>query len=295
MMVIGERLFGKVSVAHHAYALGVIAAAGEIGPADLEVELRGTGYPLLPLLGPAALAQPGRFSRKKGKILLRAPLAEIAADIMSQLKGSDGSFMAGFSPELARSFLLGIFDAAGKVSRPDQGFFPELQEHGSTSAQQRVAGPRVSLRSPGDCLLAELIDHVGQAPSALTKTHAIWEGLDALDLLGFLYHGRTREDLITAESLETSWRGALENHRGATPISVAESIEKQAENYCFRPKGFRRFLQWAQRVDALTLNAPAEPLGSMRVQRLCPEAVLPGKERVSDSGYDLTVIDKKKT
>lgn len=42
------------------------------------------------------------------------------------------------------------------------------------------------------------------------------------------------------------------------------------------------------------INAPTTPLASLAVQRLRADAVLPSKERISDSGYDLTLLYEKK-
>jgi len=53
------------------------------------------------------------------------------------------------------------------------------------------------------------------------------------------------------------------------------------------------FAAWCGQIDLVT--APrGVPLGVLRVERMNEQAVMPSKERVSDSGYDVTITDIKK-
>ncbi len=97
------------------------------------------------------------------------------------------------------------------------------------------------------------------------KLTVSWYGLVALDLLGEAC------ELLGVSSLEAS-HAATYRHWCAK-VSFFESSNAVGRTSTQQPCGF-----------------PAE----VRVKRLLPEAVVPSKQRISDSGYDVTLLYEKK-
>lgn len=130
-----------------------------------------------------------------------------------------------------------------------------LDGAGSVSAP-RERELKVKCVRPGARLLDQLVELVGVAPVRLGKQSIHWTGLGALDMLGHLY---------------------------------AELVPSETDRL-FQTKNLRRFWAWASKIDAVRQD---RGVGALRVQRLRDDAVLPSKERVSDSGYDLTLLYEK--
>lgn len=109
----------------------------------------------------------------------------------------------------------------------------------------------------------------GSPGTRVTSTELLWEGVTALDLLGHLL---AANELRRVQSEDTSSSPQTE------PVELSRLKEQ--------------FRKWSRKISGLM---PADdPLAALEVELTDPRAVLPSKERVSDSGYDLTLIDVKK-
>ncbi len=97
------------------------------------------------------------------------------------------------------------------------------------------------------------------------KLTVSWHGLIALDLLGGAC------ELLGLSNKEAS-HAATYRH-WCSKVSCFEPSSTVGRTSAQQPNGF-----------------PAE----MRVKRLLPEAVIPSKQRISDSGYDVTLLYEKK-
>jgi dUTP pyrophosphatase len=91
-------------------------------------------------------------------------------------------------------------------------------------------------------------------PGSVGKNQVEWSGNNALDFLARIYDG--------------------------------------AELYLSRKR--TRYLEWNNYVPCLFGSKHAGTLGVLRWNRINPEAVPPSKSRASDSGYDLTILEKVK-
>jgi len=96
-------------------------------------------------------------------------------------------------------------------------------------------------------------------PVELSARRLLWRGPAALDLLGRLY-------------------GSL----------ASDSNELRL----VRPKHLRRYQGWCSVIAGVLPSGSA--LEALRVTRLDPGAILPSKVRISDSGYDLTLIAERR-
>lgn len=95
----------------------------------------------------------------------------------------------------------------------------------------------------------------GAEPTSTGSRYLRWEGAAALDLLSYLYEGL---------SVDAPRR---------------KKHEARYQVYCKRVVGF---------------EADETPLPTIKVELLRLDAPLPKKARVSDSGYDLTLLDERK-
>ena len=125
-----------------------------------------------------------------------------------------------------------------------------------------------------DCLSVKLINALVSffelVPDESTGSTFYWRSTKALDLLGLLYEpSQLSRPYEQADLSENSEHAGLE---------------------FYRPKNMRRYLSWTHCIAGIEKCKA----GEMRVQRLRPDAQLPQKQRVSDSGYDLTILSEKK-
>jgi deoxyuridine 5'-triphosphate nucleotidohydrolase len=96
-------------------------------------------------------------------------------------------------------------------------------------------------------------------PVEVSARRLSWSGPAALDLLGRLY--------------------------GSLPVEPGEFR-------LVRPKNLRRYQLWCSVITGVLPSR--SPIEALRVTRLDPRAVLPSKVRISDSGYDLSLIAERK-
>jgi deoxyuridine 5'-triphosphate nucleotidohydrolase len=127
----------------------------------------------------------------------------------------------------------------------------------------RVAKPgedflwvRLTISSP--LLRRQVVEFVPSPVHSIAGEVLEWRGASALDLLGQLYFGQ-HCDLVRR---------------------------------LVRPKRIRRVEGWTMRVVGLSRDKSQG--NQIIVARTDPAAIVPKKERVSDSGYDLTLIYEKK-
>lgn len=244
-MTAGDRLFGDMSEPAHAYALGVVAAAGRDRQGTLVVRLTGDGEPLVAMLqARTACDIPLAHQLGRGRLFVGAPASALAA---GWLGASPGDLHRLEFPTLRRelgwAFVRGLFDASGQVSSPKR---PALHTR---------------LLRPGARLLEGLLDFLPLGPDRVGKRWLHWEGHNALDLLGHVY------DPCVANGAP----------KGAAPC---------------RRKLLDRYLAWTQRVPPFQNGAGSA--GSIRWTAVHPDARPPFKQRVTDSGYDLTLLYEKK-
>lgn len=117
---------------------------------------------------------------------------------------------------------------------------------------------RARLRRPGRRLLDGLLEFLPLPPDRTGKRNLHWFGHNALDLLGHLYEECT--------------------------VDPAGSPA--------RPQHLARYLAWAHRVPPFAHHP--KPPGPIRWTPVHPEAKAPFKQRITDSGYDLTLLYEKK-
>lgn len=117
-------------------------------------------------------------------------------------------------------------------------------------------------------LEAGFLQCLGVAPSQVDGVALEWASAAALDVLGFLYDG-----------LALGQRG----QDGRAPTGAFPA----------RKKHLKRYWAWCRKVDHFAATEFLAP--SVFIQRVHPDAILPSKGRVSDSGYDLTVVHKVKS
>ncbi len=249
-MPFGDRLFGDMSRPEHAYALGLVAAAGRMKGDVLEMRLRGDGQPLLTLLEARTSSDiPALFDVKRRRVRVSSPLGELASTYLGGQPGEPGSLrFPELSQVMAVAFVRGLLDAAGRISSPDT---------------ERLS---VQFQRPDAGFLEALLGFLGTAPASLGQRVVTFRDAAALDVLGLLY-----DDL-------------------AVPREGAPGPE-QVPLLC-RKKHLRRYLAWCGRVAGLSFLPGSD--ATLRFRRMSPDAVLPAKSRVSDSGYDLTLIAERK-
>ncbi len=253
-MTEGTRPFGDMSRREHAYALGAVAAAGRVREGALEVRLRGDGEPLLALLRQRDKADTSTLHEVREG---RARLAGSVADVAARWLGA----------------------APGdKESLRFPSLPPELLSafaRGVFDAAARISSPRrtgeltVRLDRPGEAFTEGLLAHLTVRPDHVGEDTLQWNGVTALDLLGRLY-----------------------DECAAAPRGAGHETSAQDELPPHRRKHLARYLRWAQRVPEL--GADDAPPANIRWTPVHPDARAPFKERVSDSGYDLTLLYEKK-
>jgi deoxyuridine 5'-triphosphate nucleotidohydrolase len=93
---------------------------------------------------------------------------------------------------------------------------------------------------------------------------------------------KRRQTSTTPETVEQ----LLDPHRPRPYQAPAESLAGP-----YRQKNLERFWAWSTRVVGFASDGAT--VGSLKVQLVHSGAVVPRKERVSDSGYDLTLLYEK--
>jgi deoxyuridine 5'-triphosphate nucleotidohydrolase len=263
-MTHGDRLFGDMSRPEHAYALGVVAVAGRVREGSLEIRLRGDGEPLLGMLRARGAGDiPALHEVEKGRVRVFAPLGTIAAGHLGAVPGDKVKMrFPVLRPELMRAFVRGIFDVSARISPPS----------GDTLT--------VRLDHPGEPLLEGLLGFLSVKPDRVGKQSLRWEGVTALDLLGRIYDDCVQEDLRAEPTRSTS-----------SPVHAKPNGSSHAP-HTFRFKHLARYLRWTHRIPQFRAGegAPA----NIRWTPVHPDARAPFKERVTDSGYDLTLLYEKK-
>lgn len=260
-MTAGERLFGDMSEPVHAYALGVVAAAGRDRQGTLEVRLEEDDAPLLDLLRPRSAQEPLAYELRRGRVYVAAPASALAAGWLAAAPGDTGRLeFPTLRRELGWAFVRGLFDASGHVSSPRR---PVL---------------RVRLQRPGARLLEGLLEFLALGPDRVGKRWLHWSGHNALDLLGHLY-----EPCAAATGSATG---------SATPGTSAPGTSAPDATAPCRAKPFARYLAWAQRMPPF--QAGPHVAGPIRWTAVHPDARPPFKQRITDSGYDLTLLYEKK-
>ncbi len=255
----GDRLFGDMSRQAHAYALGVVAAKGRVRRGVLEIRLRGDGRPLMDMLaadGPEDI--PALYEVQKRRVRIFTPLGDLAAGWLGGAPGDKVRLrFPNLREELSWAFVRGIFDASGTLSPKHAEILSVVLDH------------------PGDELLQGLLDFVAIPPGRIGRRTVRWEGNSALDLLGHLYDECAAERLALQEDDPDS--GPRPSAHGPAP---------------YRQKHLDRYLAWTHRIVQLSGGA-VEPQ-VIHWSRVHPDARAPFKERVTDSGYDLTLLYEKK-
>jgi deoxyuridine 5'-triphosphate nucleotidohydrolase len=252
--MLADRLFGDLGRAEHAYALGVAVACGRLTAGGLELRLRGDGEPIFSLLRKHGAGDGVhlilRSERARTKVLISA-----GPSARNLLGTTDGSALNATLPplraDLSLAFFRGLFDAGAKVTSP--------------KSDKLV----LRLSRPGPAILENLMQFAGIVPSELGDESVKWSGVAALDLLGLLY--------------EPSKLSSPADGEVVSRFSETLPLERLV-----RPKMRERYLGWCARM----LHVPPHPKdqGTLLVRRLRADAVLPSKGRVSDSGYDLTIL-----
>ncbi|HSC87464.1 MAG TPA: hypothetical protein VLC09_09355 [Polyangiaceae bacterium] len=266
-MATGDRLLGDMTRPEHAYALGVIAASGRIREGVLELELRGDGQPLLGLLEARTASDiPANYELEGALLRIRGPHAGLARSLLG---GDPGAATAlrfpELGPRLAWAFVRGLFDASASISSPKRGRL------------------EIEWAKPSPGLLDGVLEFVAVAPSRVKRRYVVWRDVAALDLLGQLYGEFLPEPERTAEAA-SSPHAASE----APVIGPYRGMNRSGAVGLYRAKHLQRFWDWSTRVSGFTPDGQSP--GELHVQLVHPQAVLPRKERVSDSGYDLTLL-----
>ena len=140
-------------------------------------------------------------------------------------------------------------------------FVRGLLDGGGRIRSARRAGLAVEFKVGEGRLRSGLLESLGVTPETENQLRVVLEGVAALDSLGLLY-----DELPLALMHARGWSERL------PPLA--------------RKKHWRRYLRWCQRHEA---EARAVRFALTRDQ-----AVLPHKQRVSDSGYDLTLVSEVK-
>lgn len=268
-MKLGDRLFGDMSRPEHAYVLGVAAAVGRIRGELLELRLRGDGEPLVGLCRAHTSSDEAHaFGLTGGHVRVVTSVGKVVSSFLGAIPGPRVTLhFPSMRDEMSWAFCRGLFDAAADIPAP-------TEEH-----------LVVRLERPAEPLLTGLLDFLGVAPLRVGPRVVRWEGAAALDLLGLLYESAASEPRSSAEPSQLSSFGNLGDPVSRVPSRVDATT-------LARPKHVKRYRAWCHKVAHLAAREGfVEPL---LVQRLLPEAVLPSKSRVSDSGYDLTVIREVK-
>jgi len=269
-MASGDRLFGDMSLSEHAYALGVVAALGRVKDGALAVELRGDGQPLLSMLGAKSASDIPTLYRVDGDaVWIEAPLAALATSYLGAPPGSADCRFPELPPRLAGAFLRGLFDSTGSINSPKND---ELE---------------LRWKRPAARLLDRLLEWAGAPPSKAKKQSLVWRGAAALDLLGQLYGEfeppRKQPPVVRQPGLGAAPQDPMAPRPFRAPIAEGSTL--------YRAKHLERFWAWSARVAHFKSDGVLAP--RIVVQLVHAEAVLPRKERVSDSGYDLTLLYQK--
>lgn len=276
----------------HAYALGAVAAGGRVRDGILEIRLRGDGQPLLAMLEAKTSSDiPALYDVASDRIRVFAPLGAVAAAYLGAPPGDHVNLrFPDMRPDMTWAFLRGMFDASGSINSPKK---------------EKLV---VRLERPSSRLLDGLLEFVGAPPSSVGKKWLRWQGVAALDLLGNLYDEFrpsafddepprrvvARADITPGTSKATGSTAA-----GAKPILAGTPAPRPfrkkkldlADLKLARAKHVRRYWAWCQRILHAKTDSVLAP--TVRVQLVHEGAVTPRKERVSDSGYDLTLVYEK--
>lgn len=252
--MLAERLFGDLGRPEHTYALGVAVARGRLTPGGLELRLRGDGEPIFSLLRRHSEGDGVhlilRPDRAQSQVVISA--GSSARSLLGAGKGTLGKVtLPELRPELKLAFFRGLFDAAAKISSP---------------ASDKLV---VRLRRPEPSILEALLQFTSIVPSELLDDSVKWTGVAALDLLGLLYEPSDGPSVAPAET-------------------VSRFGEMIPTERLVRHKMRQRYLGWCARM--LHVPPHAQDHGAVLVRRLRGDAILPSKGRVSDSGYDLTIL-----
>lgn len=262
----GERLFGDMSRPEHAYALGAVAAAGRVREGALEIRLRGDGEPLVGMLRARGASDiPALHEVEKGRVRVFAPLGTIAARWLGAAPGDKARMrFPALRPELTLAFVRGIFDVSARISPPSGDALT------------------VRLAHPGEPLLEGLLGFLGVRPDRAGEQSLRWEGVTALDLLGRIYDDCVSDDRTDEPARSTS--SPFHQAPAGAPLS--------GQALTYRPKHLSRYLRWTHRIPQF--RADEAPPASIRWTPVHPDARAPFKERITDSGYDLTLLYEKK-
>lgn len=156
--------------------------------------------------------------------------------------------------------------------------FPDLQGRmlsaflrGLLDSSGRISPPTsgalvVQFERPKGAFRDEMISSLGMTPSFADERGFGFCGPAALDVLGLLY------DEFPLGALNWS------------------AVSQSAPPLC-RKKHLSRYLKWCQRVAGIAGEFVPSALRFVLTE---PDAVLPHKQRVTDSGYDLTLIAERK-
>ncbi len=265
-MTEGDRLFGDMSRQEHAYALGTVAVAGRVREGALEIRLRGDGEPLLGMLRARGASDiPALHEGEKGRVRVFAPLGSIAAKWLGAAPGDKVRMrFPSLRPELTRAFVRGIFDVSARISPP--------------------SGDALSVRldHPGEPLLEGLLGFLTVKPDHVSKETLSWDGVTALDLLGRIYDDCTHE----------GGNGAVRSTSSPSHDAPTNGSSRSPASTPYRPKHLTRYLRWSQRIPQF--RADEAPPANIRWTPVHPDARAPFKERITDSGYDLTLLYEKK-
>lgn len=113
----------------------------------------------------------------------------------------------------------------------------------------------VHVPKPSEAAARHFVEVGGAEPTSFGSRYLRWEGAAALDLLSSLYEGL------------------------APAAPRRKKHEARYHSYCKRVVGF---------------EADGSPLPTLKVELLRLDAAVPQKARVSDTGYDLTLLDERK-
>lgn len=172
-----------------------------------------------------------------------------------------------------------IFSKIGQKAGSHLGMLPS---HGA-----RIAWPQMS-RESGWFFLRGLFEICGEIAKASEPSLWVRLRVPSEDLRrGIVEFVPSPVHCISGEQLE--WRGA-----SALDLLGELFFSPRMEEYSefFRPGRLRRATRWMTRISGI--SADFHPEHEVSIFKLNEDAVLPTKARVSDSGYDLTLLYVKK-
>lgn len=236
-----EDLLDTIDTEAKAYLLGWFASDGSIQKEQLTLEVHRKDRIILEDLAVLFSRELRVVPRKDGQHrAFTVSRQKTVQDVCRHLKIESGakSHMVQFPdlpPELNRHFIRGLFDGDGFIKDP----------------RMKSSSPACGIASSSPAMQTSLMEKTKAFQPRLDTGGVAWEGVNALDFLGYLY-----EDAL--------WM-----------------MKRKVELYY-------DWARWVPQLGGAGNSGFERPL--FYWSRLVPEAVAPSKSRPSDSGYDLTLL-----